>query len=188
MTKILSRLIPLCLTALLAACATPAPQRVDGGGTGSASAARVDWGALRARLAAAVAADADADAGIELGQAEAERLQVRVPVADGFAPGKAEVQPALQRRLDILAAALAAEREVAVLVLGHTDSQGSEMYNLQLSIARAEAVAEQLRSRGVALERLAADGRGEAEPIADNATEAGRAQNRRIELELRAMP
>mgnify|MGYP001320388659 CR=1 FL=1 len=186
MTKILSRLMPLCLTALLAACATPAPQRVDGGGTGSASAARVDWGALRARLAAAVAADADA--GIELGQAEAERLQVRVPVADGFAPGKAEVQPALQRRLDILAAALAAEREVAVLVLGHTDSQGSEMYNLQLSIARAEAVAEQLRSRGVALERLAADGRGEAEPIADNATEAGRAQNRRIELELRAMP
>lgn len=186
MTKILSRLIPLCLTALLAACATPAPQRVDGGGTGSASAARVDWGGLRARLAAAVAADADA--GIELGQAEAERLQVRVPVADGFAPGKAEVQPALQRRLDILAAALAAEREVAVLVLGHTDSQGSEMYNLQLSIARAEAVAEQLRSRGVALERLAADGRGEAEPIADNATEAGRAQNRRIELELRAMP
>lgn len=186
MTKILSRLMPLCLTALLAACATPAPQRVDGGGTGSASAARVHWGALRARLAAAVAADADA--GIELGQAEAERLQVRVPVADGFAPGKAEVQPALQRRLDILAAALAAEREVAVLVLGHTDSQGSEMYNLQLSIARAEAVAEQLRSRGVALERLAADGRGEAEPIADNATEAGRAQNRRIELELRAMP
>lgn len=185
MTKILSRLMPLCLTALLAACATPAPQRVDGGGTGSASAARVDWGALRARLAAAVAADADA--GIELGQAEAERLQVRVPVADGFAPGKAEVQPALQRRLDILAAALAAEREVAVLVLGHTDSQGSEMVNLRLSIARAEAVVEHLRQRGIGLERLSADGRGESDPLTSNATEEGRARNRRVELFLRPL-
>ncbi|NLF53153.1 MAG: OmpA family protein [Thauera phenolivorans] len=184
MKKTLSRLMPLCLTALLAACATPGPQQIDDGSKRGASAERIDWSGLRLRLAAGVATDP----GIELGEREAGSLQVRVPVADGFAPGKAEVRPALQRRLDILATALAAEREVAVLVVGHTDSQGSEMYNLQLSIARAEAVAEQLRGRGVALERLAADGRGEAEPIADNGSEAGRAQNRRIELLLRAMP
>ena len=73
-------------------------------------------------------------------------------------------------------------------VVGHTDSQGSEMHNLQLSIGRAEAVADHLRRRGIALERLSADGRGEADPLTSNASETGRARNRRVELQLRAMP
>ena len=69
-----------------------------------------------------------------------------------------------------------------------TDSQGSEMINLQLSITRAEAVVEHLRQRGIALERLSADGRGEADPLTSNATEEGRARNRRVELILSRQP
>ena len=80
------------------------------------------------------------------------------------------------------------EPRVAIKVIGHTDSQGSEMTNLQLSISRAEAVAEYLRQRGIALERLSADGHGEAEPLASNATEEGRMRNRRVELILSRQP
>ncbi len=113
---------------------------------------------------------------------------MQIPVADGFASGSAEIRPALGSALDALAPALAAETGVAVRVVGHTDSQGSEMVNLRLSIARAEAVVAWLRERGIALDRLAADGRGEADPLTSNATEEGRVRNRRIELILSPMP
>jgi outer membrane protein OmpA-like peptidoglycan-associated protein len=62
------------------------------------------------------------------------------------------------------------------------------MVNLRLSIARAEAVVAYLRERGIALERLSADGRGEGDPLTSNATEEGRVRNRRIELILSRQP
>ena len=63
---------------------------------------------------------------------------------------------------------------------GHTDSQGSKGLNQRLSRARAEAVLDALLARGVALDRLAARGYGEEQPVASNETEIGRARNRRI--------
>jgi outer membrane protein OmpA-like peptidoglycan-associated protein len=92
------------------------------------------------------------------------------------------------RVLDALAPVLAAEPQTALQIVGHTDSQGSEMHNLQLSISRAEAVADYLRARGIALDRLSADGRGEADPLTSNAQESGRARNRRVELILHPLP
>ncbi|MOA44531.1 Outer membrane porin F precursor [compost metagenome] len=72
----------------------------------------------------------------------------------------------------------------SVKVIGHTDSQGSDAYNQALSERRASSVAEYLISQGLAPSKVTSQGRGESEPIADNETDAGRAQNRRVELHL----
>ena len=68
------------------------------------------------------------------------------------------------------------------LVEGHTDSLGSDAYNLRLSDRRAKSVYDYLASRGVDPSRLQSAGKGESQPVADNATDAGRAQNRRVML------
>jgi len=67
-----------------------------------------------------------------------------------------------------------------VTIIGHTDSIGPEDYNMKLSLRRAEAAAEFLRSLGI--DDITVEGRGESEPIASNKTPEGRAQNRRIEI------
>ena len=185
----LIRLLPtLALVSLLAACATPSTgptiDAVNRHALVRVPAPEPDWPALKQRLAAATSAIK----GIEIGQAEKQGVRLQIPVADGFATGKNDIRPSLAKALDALATVLAPEQGAAVKVVGHTDSQGSEMINLQLSIARAEAVAEHLRQRGIALERLSADGRGEADPLTSNASEEGRVRNRRIELILSRQP
>jgi len=67
-------------------------------------------------------------------------------------------------------------------VAGHTDSRGSDEYNMNLSQQRAEAVRNYLISKGIAADRLTAKGYGESQPVADNATDEGRFKNRRVEL------
>ncbi len=71
---------------------------------------------------------------------------------------------------------------ISVLVKGHTDSVGSEAFNQQLSQRRADSVAAFLVSQGVAADKLHTEGHGEGQPVADNATDEGRAQNRRVEI------
>ena len=85
-------------------------------------------------------------------------------------------------RLDKVLAALQANTDLRLHVAGHTDSVGSEAYNLKLSNGRANAVRDYLVGRGIAAERVQAKGFGEGRPIADNASEAGRAANRRVVL------
>lgn len=84
--------------------------------------------------------------------------------------------------LDKNVEALKAWGDVNIEVAGHTDSMGSDAYNMKLSQQRAEAVRNFLISRGVAADRLTAKGYGESQPVADNATEEGRFKNRRVEL------
>lgn len=72
--------------------------------------------------------------------------------------------------------------DIHIAVEGNTDSQGSEEYNLNLSIRRAQAVADYLVAHGVARSQLQIDGYGETRPVASNDTADGRAQNRRVEL------
>lgn len=84
--------------------------------------------------------------------------------------------------LDKNVEALKAWGDVNIEVAGHTDSKGSDAYNMKLSQQRADAVRNFLISRGVAADRLTAKGYGEAQPVADNATEEGRFKNRRVEL------
>ena len=69
-----------------------------------------------------------------------------------------------------------------VRIVGHTDNVGSDAVNNPLSVNRAAATRDYLVSRGVAGSRIAIDGRGSREPIADNATPAGKAKNRRVEI------
>ncbi len=71
---------------------------------------------------------------------------------------------------------------VNIEVAGHTDSVGTDQYNMKLSQERAETVRDYLISKGIAADRLTAKGYGESQPIADNATPEGRFQNRRVEL------
>lgn len=179
-------LIPLCLSALLlAACATQG-NVADGPAAKPAiatpTAPTANWAELQQELGNALG---PID-GAEILAPSATELHLRIPVSNGFGSGSAELRPALTGALDGVVPALVGHPEVVLHIVGHTDSVGSEMYNLQLSIKRAEAVMEYLRSRGVALDRMSADGRGEAEPIADNARESNRTRNRRVEIFVRA--
>ena len=99
-----------------------------------------------------------------------------------FDYNKADVRPDARAILDEAIASLKEHGGVRVLVEGHTDSIGSEGYNQRLSVRRATAVADYLVRGGIARERLQVVGLGEAHPVAPNDTEAGRAQNRRVEL------
>lgn len=91
---------------------------------------------------------------------------------------KAESEGTLQQVLGLLKAKPALRLGIG----GHTDSQSSDAYNLDLSKRRAQAVLKWLTDRGIAPARLQATGHGESQPVADNATEAGRALNRRVEI------
>ncbi len=84
--------------------------------------------------------------------------------------------------LDDAAATLKRYPGLKVEIAGHTDSANSDAYNLDLSQRRAKAVLDYFVSKGVEADRLSAKGYGEAQPIADNDTAAGRFKNRRVEL------
>jgi len=84
--------------------------------------------------------------------------------------------------LDGVAATLTANPGIRVQVAGHTDSQGEDVYNKDLSERRAASVVNYLVGKGVASDNLQAAGFGEEQPVADNGTAEGRAENRRVEL------
>jgi OOP family OmpA-OmpF porin len=87
-------------------------------------------------------------------------------------------------KLDELAGKLGQVNVETIVATGHTDSVGSDAYNQALSVRRANAVKAYLVSKGVAAERVLVEGKGEAQPVASNATKAGRAQNRRVVVEV----
>jgi len=95
---------------------------------------------------------------------------------------KSETRVNLQR----LASTLKKYEETDVVVFGHTDSSGSEPYNLELSESRASAVADYLKDLTIPSRRLKVEGLGEVDPLASNETETGRQINRRVELTILA--
>jgi outer membrane protein OmpA-like peptidoglycan-associated protein len=99
-----------------------------------------------------------------------------------FAFDSAELQPSARATLDEAASALKNQPDVPYEVAGHTDSIGSDSYNQSLSERRANSVASYLVQSGVSPDRLTVNGYGERNPVAGNDTEAGRAQNRRVEI------
>ncbi|GAB2987735.1 OmpA family protein [Mucilaginibacter puniceus] len=99
-----------------------------------------------------------------------------------FDTDKADLKPAAKTNLQSLATSLQNNPQTNILIVGHTDNTGSDAHNLDLSIQRAQSVKAYITANNVAASRLTIQGKGESEPIADNSTAEGRAQNRRVEL------
>jgi OOP family OmpA-OmpF porin len=97
---------------------------------------------------------------------------------------KAVVKPEGKVALDDMMSKLQGMNTEVMVAVGHTDSVGSDQYNAKLSLRRAEAVKAYLVSKGLDPARLYTEGKGEAQPIADNATAEGRAKNRRVNIEI----
>ncbi len=99
-----------------------------------------------------------------------------------FDVDKADLKPAAQSNLHNLSASLQNNPQTNVTIIGHTDNTGSDDHNMDLSIRRAESVRSFIAADNVSTSRLTTAGKGASEPIADNTTAAGRAQNRRVEI------
>ena len=98
------------------------------------------------------------------------------------------IKPTAASNLQELARSLNKFGDSNILIVGHTDSQGDDAYNMALSQRRANSASAYLQSQGVPASRISTAGRGESEPVASNDTEAGKAQNRRVEVAIYASP
>jgi outer membrane protein OmpA-like peptidoglycan-associated protein len=129
---------------------------------------------------------------IQAGQARVQKLSDQVVVVTmtaqtAFDTDSAAVKPGFRSTLDKLADVVVRYGKTTLTVVGHTDSVGSNTYNQKLSEERALSVAQYLESQRVNGMRLATAGKGETVPVANNATEAGRAANRRVEIYVEAV-
>lgn len=162
--------------------------RLDFSGTAAdAAAAAAIEGALGEVAAVSTSsmieiAQADVEAQTIALQAELDALQAELSESVTFDTSSAGLSPAAQATLDKVVAAMEAHPLPVVSIEGHTDSRGDEDLNARLSDSRAQQVGSYLVSAGIDPDRLETVGRGESDPIADNTTEAGRAENRRVEL------
>jgi len=128
--------------------------------------------------------EATAGTGVDVSQTpNGDGILVNLPDVT-FPVNSADISPAMREVLDRVAQSMIRYPNLLVDVMGHTDSTGSDTYNLDLSRRRAESVANYLTMRGIARARIATTGYGEQYPIADNTTEAGRSRNRRVEIRI----
>lgn len=121
----------------------------------------------------------------ELAQMQAKQTQRGMVMTLGdvlFDTGKDTLKPGAELNLDRLSKYMQENPGTKIIVEGHTDNRGSDEYNEDLSNRRAQAVAKALESRGISADRIQAVGRGKNYPVASNENEAGRQQNRRVEI------
>jgi len=194
----------LVLVAASSACASMNQKEkgaVIGGAAGAAAGAAIGNAngstAKGAIIGAAIGGAAGAVIGHQMDQ-QAKEIKQNIPgavverVGEGlqvtFASGllfdtdSDVLNAAARQNLSSLAASLDKYPKTNLLIVGHTDAVGADSYNMSLSERRASAVSNYLSGQGVLRERLRPAGRGEAEPVATNDTDAGRAQNRRVEV------
>ena len=101
-----------------------------------------------------------------------------------FDTAKADLKPEGKAKLDELATKVKGVNLEVIVAVGHTDSRGAADMNQKLSVKRADAVKSYLASKGVEGSRIYTEGKGAAQPVADNKTDDGRAKNRRVEIEV----
>ena len=111
-----------------------------------------------------------------------DRLIVTMPQDILFDVDSASVNSGLRSDLGTVASSLQSYPDTTVQIVGHTDNTGEAAYNQDLSERRANSVADVLMNGGVNFERIQTFGRGEDQPVASNLSDAGRAQNRRVEI------
>jgi outer membrane protein OmpA-like peptidoglycan-associated protein len=120
--------------------------------------------------------------GVQVTQTADNQLKLQIPSDISFDSGRAAIKPNFQPVLDQFANGLRNNPNAEVRIVGHTDSTGTDAINNPLSIERAASTRDYLVARGVRSNAFRIEGRGSREPIADNNTDAGRAQNRRVEI------
>ena len=125
---------------------------------------------------------ATAGTGIGVSQTQDNRLRLDIPSDVSFDVGRSAIKPNFAPVLTNFATSLNQNPITTVSIIGHTDSTGSDSINNPLSVDRANAARDYLVSRGVAAQRVATDGRGSREAVADNSSDQGRAKNRRVEI------
>lgn len=148
-------------------------------------AANAQAAAEAAKNQAAAAQAQLASAQQQLADLQAKKTDRGVVVTLGdvlFDTGKATLKPGAMSSINRLATFLSQSPDTKVLIEGHTDSVGSDDYNIGLSERRARAVATELESRGIADSQIQTLGRGKDMPVASNSTPEGRQQNRRVEI------
>ena len=123
--------------------------------------------------------------------AEVERVNegIKVTMKENmvnFAFNSSELSSSAKTNLDKLAKVLVNNPDTNINIYGHTDNKGTDAYNMTLSEKRANSVVNYLASHGVKRNRMFAKGMGESDPVATNETEAGRAENRRVEFAITA--
>jgi len=130
-------------------------------------------------------ADEEAQNAIEIERLKDDTLKLSLNSEVSFDFGKDDVKTAFYPTLDKLSDVINKYNRTVVHVVGHTDNVGSDGFNQQLSERRAQSVADYMVDRSVQVSRLLTEGRGEYEPRENNASEAGRALNRRVEIFLK---
>jgi outer membrane protein OmpA-like peptidoglycan-associated protein len=149
-------------------------------GAGVGAAAGYNWDVIKRKLGMDTQGSQ-----VQVSQEREGEVKLNVPGNVSFATGSATIDTQLYPVLNRVASTLKEYPATTVTVIGHTDNVGGEAANMNLSRERAASVVNYLNRQGIAMTRMHAVGRGEAEPVADNSTEAGRAQNRRVELIVR---
>ncbi len=120
-------------------------------------------------------------------QRNGDDLKLIMPGNITFASNSADISSSFYPTLNSLVLVFKEFNKNGVNIVGHTDSTGSQALNQSLSQRRAQSVANYLTANGVPDQRISAYGAGPSQPIASNATDAGRAQNRRVEINLRPL-
>lgn len=113
-------------------------------------------------------------------------INITMPSSITFDFDQTNIKPAFTGTLDSLASTMSQYNKTMVVVMGHTDSDGSDEYNQNLSERRAYSVASYLNNRGVAASRISTIAYGESRPVASNSTASGKAKNRRVEIKINA--
>jgi outer membrane protein OmpA-like peptidoglycan-associated protein len=149
-------------------------------GAGVGAAVGYNWQLVKEKLGIATK-----DTGLNMTEQSDGSVKVVVPGSVSFTSGSAALSTSVHPTLDSIARTLSEHPDTSVNVVGHSDSSGNAAANRELAQRRAQSVANYLADRGVRRDRIMVESRGDLEPIADNRTEAGRAQNRRVELVIR---
>ena len=125
---------------------------------------------------------ATAGTGVAVTQTADNHLKLEIPSGVSFDTSKADIRPCMRPVLDRFSQTLTANSTTTIRIIGHTDSTGTDAVCNPLSVSRASTIRDYLIGRGAMTNRIAIDGRGAREPVADNGTQAGRENNRRVEI------